>query len=158
MRILASIGLSGLLVAGLSGLLVAGCSRVEFADGWTSGSAHYYDPVPYLVVTLAKDCSSNASVLLVPGKQRSISFSSGYGTSNLSANFQGGMLSSVGQQTDTKIPETITALTGLATAVPKLAAPAPGTPIQAQCTPKAMLYPIKDGQIDTTSATQIIVN
>jgi hypothetical protein len=118
---------------------LSGCAQLEFHDGWVSGGAHFYDPIPYVLVTVGKDCTASASVITVPGTPRTVLFHSGYGSANLSVAFQNGMLSSVGQQTDTKIPETITALTGLATAVtPKFAA----APKATTCPPRAVLYPI----------------
>ena len=76
---------------------------------------------------------------------------SGYGTADLSLSLEGGMLKSVGQKTDTKIPETITALGSIVKglAAPKAAAPgaAPGAP-QAE-KPKFRLYEINlvDGKM-----------
>ena len=136
----------------LGSLCLAGCARVEFSDGWVPDGAHFYDPVPYVLVTVSKDCTTNAALVALPGATRTAIFHSGYGSANLSANFQNGMLSSVGQQTDTKIPETITALTGIATAIPKLgAAPPTGAPTPpSPCPPRAILYQIHNGAIDTT--------
>ena len=135
----------------LSATLVAGCARLEFSEGWTTEGAHFYDPVPHILVTVGKDCTTSAAVTVLPGPKRTVSFHNGYGTANLSAAFQNGLLSSAGQQTDSKIPETITSLTGLATAIPKLAAavkPGAVSP-PPTCAPKALLFNIgDDGQVD----------
>lgn len=137
------------ILLGVLGL--AGCARVEFSDGWVPDGAHFYDPVPYVLVTESKDCTTTAALVALPGPARTAIFHSGYGSANLSANFQNGILSSVGQQTDTKIPETIAALTGIAAAVPKLAAPAArAAPAPPACPAKAILFQIRNGTIDTT--------
>ena len=141
----------------LGTLCLAGCARVEFSDGWVQDGAHFYDPAPYVLVTVSKDCTTNAALVALPGSTRTAIFHSGYGSANLSANFQNGMLTSVGQQTDTKIPETITALTGIATAIPKLgAAPPTGAPPPPpQCPARAILFRISNGTIDTTQPIQL---
>ena len=127
---------------------LAGCAQLEFSDGWVSGGAHYYDPVPYVLVTVGKDCMADAKLIMLPGVPKTVSLKSGYGSANLSANFQNGMLASVGQQTDTKIPETITALTGAASAAAKIQTMRELPPTPPSCTPKAVLYRINNGVID----------
>ena len=142
----------------LGALCLDGCARVEFSDGWVQDGAHFYDPVPYVLVTVSKDCTTNAGLVALPGSTRTAIFHSGYGSANLSANFLNGMLTSVGQQTDTKIPETITALTGIATAIPKLGAAPPlagAPPPPPQCPARAILFPIRNGTIDTTQPVQL---
>lgn len=113
-------------------LSLSGCAGVNFnAD--TDGAV-YYEPVPYLFYSLTDKCISSVSVVALPGKKRHLDFSKGYGSSNLSAEFSNGLLSKVGQTTDTKIPETLTSIGGILTAG-----------IASSCTPKAVLYPIEDG-------------
>jgi hypothetical protein len=117
-------------------LASAACARLDFgSEGLT-----YYDPKPYLFVATNKDCVSTATVVAVPDKKRSLHFKTGYGSADLSAGLAGGLLTSVGQKTDTKIPETIGALADLKTAIVPLA-----TGKAVICTPSARLYPIESG-------------
>jgi len=53
------------------------------------------------------------------------------------------MIASVGQKTDTKVPETITAVSGLASNLTKLAAA--DTKDTVVCSPEGKLYPIVGG-------------
>jgi hypothetical protein len=77
-------------------------------------------------------------------------FVPGYGSANLSASLTNGMIASVGQATDTKIPETITSIASLGTAVGGLKAMVePGK--QVICTPTALLYPISSGAPDLSN-------
>ena len=75
----------------------------------------------------------------LPGKKRHLDFSSGYGSSSLSAEFSNGLLTKVGQTSDSKIPETLTSIAGLKTA----GVLAEGA--TAACKPKAVLFPIENG-------------
>jgi hypothetical protein len=100
-----------------------------------------------LLVTVTKDCISAASVLSLPGKVRSVSLHSGYGSSALSVSLSNGMITAVGQTVDSKIPETITAVSGLATAAKSLLV-APGGGTTTVCTPVAAIYPIVNGVPD----------
>jgi uncharacterized protein YbaR (Trm112 family) len=79
-------------------------------------------------------------VVSLPGKKRHLDFKTGYGSSNLSVDFSNGLLTKVGQTSDSKIPETLTSIGGLATAGVLKAAP--GEP---PCRQKALLFPIEDG-------------
>jgi hypothetical protein len=134
-------------------LPLAACAGLQFNDAPTSGALTYREPVPYVFVALAKDCSWTATVISLPGPQRSVTFKNGYGTANLSIALSNGMISSAGQQTDSKIPETITAIGGLAGSIAK-AAPPPGggKPAPPTCTPAGFLYPIGvDGKPDRSA-------
>jgi hypothetical protein len=115
-------GLAGLVVLCVLGF--SGCARValysdEQLKGPETGFRVYY-PKPYLLVaqTGSKDNPVQASVVYLPDQKnvRYAKLKSGYGTAELSLAFQNGMLTNVGQKTDTKIPETISAIAGLATA------------------------------------------
>jgi hypothetical protein len=53
-------------------------------------------------------------MISLPGQKRSVGFKSGLGSAKLSVKTANGIITDVGQDTDTKIPETVTALTGLA--------------------------------------------
>jgi hypothetical protein len=131
-----------------------GCAGLEFNSAPKAGALSYREPVPYVFVGLGKDCSWTASVLSLPGPQKSVSFHNGYGSANLSVALGNGVITSAGQQTDSKIPETITALTGLATSLAK-AAPPPGggAPAPPTCAPAGFLYPVGiDGRPDKAAA------
>jgi uncharacterized protein YbaR (Trm112 family) len=117
-----------------------GCASIDFGgDGLT-----YYDPKPYLFVTTTKDCVSTATVVLIPESKKSLVFKSGYGSAELSVTLTNGMITSAGQNTDTKIPETLTAIASLGTAAAGLKAK-PVDKKQIICTPTARLYPIESG-------------
>ncbi len=129
--------------------LLSGCAHLDFGEEGLT----YYDPKPYLFVTTAKDCKYTATVVTVPGTKKAVKFIPGYGTANLSVTLSNGMITSVGQITDTKIPETITAITGLATTAVSMAkAPEKklpdGTAVPNECTPIALLYPIVSGVVE----------
>lgn len=130
-------------IFGIVLVLLSGCARINFGgDGMT-----YYDPKPYLFVSTTKECVTTATVITIPEVKKVMTFESGYGSAELSATLSNGMISSVGQKTDTKIPETLTAIASLGTAAAgfKLTA---DTGKQIICTPAAMLYPVSDGVPD----------
>lgn len=126
-------------------IMLSGCSRLEFRNGWIEGGAHFRDPVPYFLLTVNKDCVPTGTIITVPGERQTVMFRSGYGSSNLSASFQNGMLASVGQQADSQIPQTISALSGLTSVAGSLARErsAEGS---AGC-PSATLFAIEEGRI-----------
>jgi hypothetical protein len=114
----------------------------------------YRDSVPYMLVSTTADCITTSTVVSLPGTERSVSFKSGYGTADLSVAMNSGVITSVGQKTDTKIPETITAVSGLAKDVGglfalKAAADGGAAPKVPTCIPTARLYAIRDGLIGT---------
>jgi len=117
-----------------------GCSHIDFGGGGLT----YYDPKSYLFVSTTKECVSTASVVLLPESKKTLVFKSGYGSSELSVTLTNGMITTVGQKTDTKIPETLTAIASLGTAALGLKTRAE-TDKQIICTPAATLYPIESG-------------
>lgn len=127
---------------------MAGCAHVDFGDG----GLVYYDPKPYLLVSVKADCSVAASVLVVPERKRQMRFVGGYGSAELTAKLENGMIASVGQVTDTQVPETIGALADLGASVARIAA---AVPAATACEPGASLYPIVDGRIDTAGQTRL---
>jgi hypothetical protein len=140
-------------VALLSSFVVfTGCAGLEFHQVPQEGAMTYRDSVPYMLVTTTQECVTTSTVVSVPGRERSVSFNSGYGTADLSVQMSNGVITSVGQKTDTKIPETISAVAGLAKDVGGLvaakavvgAAP-PSKPVS--CVPTARLYGIRDGLV-----------
>ncbi|WP_342309761.1 hypothetical protein WLF14_14230 [Pseudomonas fluorescens] len=96
---------TALLAIGASG--ISGCAGIDLGeDGLT-----YFDPVPYILVTNNKDCSQGVTAVTLPGKQRSLKFKSGLGSAKLNVSLENGMIKTIGQETDTQIPQTIAALT-----------------------------------------------
>lgn len=136
-------------------ILLSGCAHIDF-NGSSNGLT-YYVPKPYLFVSTTKDCVSTATVVSLPGKAKSMELHSGFGTADLSVNFSNGMITSVGQKTDTKIPETMTSLANLATAAVGIKA-LEAKPKKEGCAATARLYPIKDGVPDTTSPINFPTN
>ena len=120
-------------------LIISGCARLKFNDSEQPDSLTYYEVEPYLFVQTNKDCVSSATTIALPGKKRSVEFRSGYGSADLSVSLSAGIVTSVGQKTDTKIPETLTAIGGLATAGIL------ATGKQFVCEPTAALYSIRNG-------------
>ena len=100
----------------------------------------------------APNCSTAASVLMLPGRKREMRLHAGYGSADLSATFENGMVASIGQKTDTKVPETLGAVADLATSVARFTTPAVA---KETCKPAAALYPIVDGQVQTTTPVRL---
>jgi hypothetical protein len=124
-------------------LSVAGCAHIDFGgDGMT-----YFDPKPYLFVSTTKQCVATATVVVVPETKKVMKFVSGYGSADLSVTLSNGMIATVNQKTDTKIPETISAIASLGTAAAGFRTPA-DTGKQITCPPTAILYPLISGVPD----------
>jgi len=131
--------------------LLSGCAHLDFGgEGLT-----YYDPQPYLLVTIAKDCKVTAAPLVLPGDRRAVKFVPGYGSAKLSVSLANGMITQAGQDTDTQVPATITALSGLGTAVAGLAKERQEKPTE--CPVKALLYPITSGVPDLKNPVVIVI-
>jgi hypothetical protein len=132
------------LLAALS--FLTGCAGLTFGPESTNALT-FYDPKPYLFISTTTDCVSTATIISVPATKKGVTFNSGYGTADLSISLSGGMITSVGQKTDTKIPETVNSLATLATAVGGLTrsttAKEAGT-----CSSSANLYKIDNGVVD----------
>lgn len=116
-------------------VFISACASIDFDsdDGLT-----YYDPKPYLFVSMTDKCVSTATVINIPSTKKTMEFNSGYGSSELSANFANNMVTSIGQKNDSKIPETITSIASLAGVAAYMATPS-------ECTPTATLFPINNG-------------
>lgn len=142
-----------LLVLLTSISLIQGCARLDFGD---DKGLVYYDPKPYLFVSTTKDCVTAATNISLPETKKEVKFLSGYGSADLSIGLSNGMITSAGQKTDTKIPETLTAVSGLVGSAAKAAAlppalPGASKPKQIICTPSAAVYPINNGIPDISS-------
>ena len=107
----------------LIGFMLVGCARVAiFSDPElkTQTGVKFFTPKPYILVaqTKAKDKPTEVSVIYLPDQSKPLYAKtySGFGSANLALSFNAnGTLASLGQTTDTKIPETIGALAALAT-------------------------------------------
>jgi hypothetical protein len=99
--------------------------------------------------------------LSIPGAKRSVKPESGYGTADLSVNLSNGMITSFGQKTDTKIPETLTSLASAATGVKTLASLATKAPSgdqttqQPSCKPQTSIFHIVGGQVSPTDTLKV---
>jgi hypothetical protein len=126
------------------GLVTGSCAGLEFSPTPRADGLLYYDPAPYLQITRGVDCSVTSNVVTLPGQPRSVAFRSGYGSAELGVELSGGMITSVNQETDTKIPETINAVAGLAKTAAdiKSLTTVPGAK---PCKASVVLYPIVDG-------------
>lgn len=124
-------------------LALAGCAGMSFSDGRRSDGLTFYDPVPHLLVKTAADCAVTTEVVALPGRERSVRFERGLGSADLAIEFGNGIITKIGQKTDTKIPETIGALTDLATAGVLGATGDGGS--RAGC-PSIKLYPLVAGE------------
>ena len=125
--------------------VLSGCAGLTFGPESTNALT-YYDPKPYLFISTNADCVSTATIISVPETKKGVSFNSGYGTADLSITLSGGMITAVNQKTDSKIPETLSSVATLATAVGGLARQAAVT--EGACRPSARLYNIDKGIVD----------
>jgi len=138
------------LVVATSGFLT-GCAGLDFGK---EGLA-YSNPKPYLFVTVDAECKSTATVMAMPADQKFVKFNSGLGTADMSLTFSNGMITSVGQKLDSKVPETVGAITNLGTAIAGGAKAASADKAPAICKPTASLIPINNGVPDMRSPIDI---
>lgn len=118
-------------------LLMTGCASIDFDAG--PEGAVYYEPLPYLLYSQNAKCVTSATAVVLPGKKRYLNFTSGYGSSALSADFSNGLLTKIGQTSDTNIPGTLTSIAALETA-----GIFSGT-AESGCEIVSLLFPIEDG-------------
>src|SRR5687768_13568288 len=104
------------LLACMCVLFLCGCARFQFYNNSDLTGAEtgikYYTAKPYLLVarTGNKDKPVEVSVVYLPDMKNPVYASprSGLGSSNLTLSLSNGMLTAMGQQTDTKVPEMLT--------------------------------------------------
>ena len=128
----------------LVGSFLSGCAGLQFNPSRDPHAFTYNEPVPYMLVSTTKDCATTATIMSIPGRERSVAFKSGYGSADLSVSVQNGMITSINQKTDTKVPETLTAAANLATSLGVKALLANGKEVI--CKPIANLYAIRNGR------------
>ncbi|VVP16446.1 hypothetical protein PS900_03619 [Pseudomonas fluorescens] len=97
--------------------ILSACASIDFdyqgKSDETDDGLLYYEGTPYVLLQSTKDCTYNTQVLMVPTVKKHLKLKSGaIGSSNLSITLSQGMIASVGQTTDTKVPEMVAALTG----------------------------------------------
>lgn len=132
-------------------LLMSGCAHLDFGEKGLT----YYDPKPYLLVIATKDCKITAAPLVLPGTEKAVKFVPGYGSAKLTVSLINGMITQAGQDTDTQIPATISAIAGLGTAVAGIVKSKGQEP--PECSPKALLYPIVSGVPDLKNPITIVI-
>ncbi|MDP2868359.1 hypothetical protein [Methyloversatilis sp.] len=125
--------------------ILGGCAGLDFGEQGLS----FFEPKPYLFVSVNKDCVSTATLISLPGDKKFVKFKTGYGSSDLSVALSNGILTNAGQKVDAKVPETITSIASLGTAIATLSAEK-GVK-QAICEPSAILYPVMNGVPDLKS-------
>src|SRR5258706_9371482 len=123
---------------------LTGCAGLTFGPE-SPNALTYYDSKPYLFISTTADCVSTATIISIPEARRGVTFNSGYGTADLSVTLSGGMITAVGQKTDSKIPETLSSVATLATAL----GGARVSKLEGACKPGAKLYNIDKGVVDT---------
>lgn len=104
-------------------LATSGCAELRFSDTSSPPPKYalgFYETKPVAVVTIAGDCAVTFTVTSVPGEKRYVRFKPGYGSNKLGIEFENGMIKSVNQETDSKVPETITAAGSLLSSVTSL--------------------------------------
>ncbi|WP_287019557.1 hypothetical protein [Herbaspirillum sp.] len=135
-------------------LILSACAHIEFE---TDKGFVYYEPQPYVMVSRGADCNLSTKLITLPGAKRHLQLKSGYGSAELSVTAPAGIITVVGQKTDTQLPETITAVTGLL--YPKSAALVAGAPAATDCSKDVFvsLYKIDEkGNIDKNPAQEYL--
>jgi hypothetical protein len=133
------------VVALAMGAVLSACAEVKTSN---PSGFKYYESSPYFFVATTADCVTTSSVVALPtGEAKYITFKTGYGSSELSASFDAGMLKSIGQSVDSKPADTISGIAALAAAF----AAKGEEPKAPKCEPTALLYPITPSGVDLNS-------
>lgn len=100
---------------------LTGCTNIQFYeenDGDLKETGFlYYPPKPYLLIE-TKDGNAVTSIISLPdlSKPHRVKQTKGWGSSELGFEIENGMIKSFNSKTDSKGPETLTAISGLGTA------------------------------------------
>ena len=132
---------------------MAGCAGVDFNARKDSGLI-YYPPKPYIFLSTGSDCTSVITLKTLPdtSNPKEVALKSGFGAAKLNLTLTDGMITTVGQETDTKIPETITALTGVLAATKAKTQGDGNSATTTSCVPQAYLIPIINGKVNLNDA------
>ncbi|MEA5403242.1 hypothetical protein VB776_09975 [Arcicella sp. DC2W] len=105
-------------------LLSSSCASVKFYSDKelkNESGIEFYSPKPYLIVekSPAKDVAIKSTIVYLPDFEKSkfAKIKSGFGSSDLKLSLEHGIITSYGVTTDTKIPETLTAISSLVSGV-----------------------------------------
>lgn len=121
--------------------ILGGCASIDF-DSKEPGGLQYYEGVPYLLVQATEDCKINTQVLMMPTIAKRLKLNSGViGSSKLNVSLAQGMISTVGQEADTKLPEMITSITGAYSAAKSTSSKCTGSAMLYEVSPKGTLEP-----------------
>lgn len=126
-------------------LATAGCAGIEIAKvtdkNAGTGGVYFYRPWPYLLVVSSADGKVDSRVVYLPriNEEYVIKVHGGLGTVNATFDLTDGwQLTKMGDVRDSKIPETINALSGLATSVSGIMMKAQGVELQAKPLPPGL--------------------
>lgn len=102
-------------------VLLTGCSSVQFYDLSSSDKEDsgflYYPPKPYLLIEQGEK-SITTKLVSIPdlSHPHRVKYKAGFGTAEMGFEIENGMIKTFNSKSDSKGPETITALTGIGTA------------------------------------------
>ncbi len=138
--------------------LSSGCARLNFVNNDQDG-LQYWETTPYQQVTVAGDCSMTSSTIMIPENKKKVQLKTGFGTPKLTVTIDpaNGSISTVGQETDTKTPEKLTAISSLIPTVAGIRGIAENKKTMT-CNPSITFYKIKDGVIDATDPASILID
>ncbi|MCD4811238.1 hypothetical protein K8R14_01355 [bacterium] len=102
-------------------IIITGCSSVKFYDYSSETGKElgflYYPPKPYILIEKGdKNISTKLISLPDLAHPHRVKHSIGFGTAEMGFEIENGMIKSFNSKSDSKSPETITALTGFGTA------------------------------------------
>ncbi|MCO7225910.1 hypothetical protein [Pleionea sp. CnH1-48] len=134
--------------------IISGCASIDFnvdSEKDKEKGLVYYESKPYLLYLKTEKCETTVSVVSVPGTKKKMKFKTNmFGSSEHSAKFSNGIITEIGQTSDSKASELLTSIAGLKTAGVL------SDPGQMKCDPVARMIPIKDGVLDVDDNVDII--